>query len=89
VNGRPAALAAPGKDGAAYTYRLTVAEEEPLGPAEIQISGYDMAGNFGAAADDTALTIVEEVAPVPVAGWPGMLLLSAAGVWRVCRRKRR
>ncbi len=65
-----------GKDGVDYVYTYTVLgpSQDLIGPAEIEITGEDLAGNFGAATDSSALTI-EKKSSVPVSSLPILLVL--------------
>lgn len=84
VNGNPATQS--GK--AAHTYQYTILPSDPLGPATIEISGVDDAGNAGMLSSSTALVIVEPAPAVPVTAWPLAVALGAIAA-TVLRRKRR
>jgi len=91
VNGH-AADHVSGKDGADYVYSYTVLDpsQDPIGPAEIEITGEDLAGNFGAVTDSSAL-IIEEKNTVPAASLPILLVLTGlcAAAGGVMLRNRR
>jgi predicted outer membrane repeat protein len=55
VNGHPAAMAPPKAGGYGFTY--TVLAGDPEGPAEIVITGRDLAGNSGETTNNDALTV--------------------------------
>lgn len=86
VNGHEAMreTAAPG-----WVYRYTVLgpEEDPLGPAYLEIAGVDLFGHDGAAGTSDVLTIVE-VAQVPATGFLALLALASALSGAVLRRRR-
>lgn len=63
VNGNLATRAAK----AAFTYTYTVGANDPIGPATIQIDGFDTAGNVGSSSDNTALVIESLEPEVPAA----------------------
>ena len=71
VNGNPAVRIA---KSAGFTFSYGVMPGDPLGPAQITISGMDLAGNFGVASDSTALIIVAAPPEVPLAAWPAVVL---------------
>ncbi|MBI1320524.1 MAG: hypothetical protein GC168_16485 [Candidatus Hydrogenedens sp.] len=75
------------KGGSPYAYTYTVPSNAPLGPAEIEISGIDLAGNSGILTTSAALTIVEPILPVPVLAWPAAVAFAVAGI-AALRRKR-
>ncbi len=85
VNGHPATRM-PGKTALAYRYTVQSPATDPPGPATIQVSGTDLAGNYGASTSEDALTIVPDAASLRVAAWPAGLLLAALGA-RTLRRK--
>ncbi|MBI1317328.1 MAG: hypothetical protein GC168_00075 [Candidatus Hydrogenedens sp.] len=85
VNGNPAS---PGAK-AALTYAYTVLPTDPLGPAMIEISGMDSAGNAALLSNNTALTIVPAAPELPVAAWPLGLALAAAGGLALRRKIRK
>ncbi len=90
VNGNEAGRVS-GKDGSSYTYSYIVqdSQHDPSGPAEIVVSGHDLAGNLGAMSSTDALTIEEEES-VPAAGVIGLAallgLFAAGGARRLKRR---
>ncbi len=76
VNGHPAALS-PGKAGYTFHYTVLGSADDPLGPAYIEISGVDQAGNLGAAGSVSVLTITA-LTEVPAAGLAGLATLAAS-----------
>jgi len=61
--------AAPGaKSGPDFTYTCTVQETDPVGPATIEVFGFDLAGNLGATLDPQALTITPDTPALPLGG---------------------
>jgi hypothetical protein len=73
--------------GLSYAYSYTVLGSDPIGAATIEIMGQDLASNIGLVSDNTALTIVD-VPGVPLAAWPGIMALAAAGALVLRRRKK-
>ncbi len=86
VNGH-LAIPAARKADLAYEYIVQRPDIDPLGPATIQISGADAAGNVGVATSVDALAIVPDAAFLPVAAWPAGLLLVALGAWTLRRKQ--
>ena len=91
VNGNPAVHSS-GKAGYCYLYSVLGVADDPPGPAYIEISGADLAGNLGAAGNSSALTIVEgDTQTVPAAGRGALILLVLgfllAGMWTVTMRR--
>ncbi len=91
VNGN-AADHVSGKDGSDYVYSYTVLDptRDPIGPAAIEISGIDLAGNPGMATNDEALTIIKLIS-VPIATLPmlaGLSIACAVAGSRILRRKK-
>lgn len=84
VNGDPAAFVSAAKAGLTYTYLYTVPLNAPLGPATIEVSGVDLAGNPGSATSAALLSIL---AQVPLVAWPAVIALLAAGAAKLRRRK--
>ncbi|MBI1319871.1 MAG: hypothetical protein GC168_13155 [Candidatus Hydrogenedens sp.] len=82
VNGNPADVEA--KSGYAFVY--TLGDYDPAGPAEVVVSGFDLAGNPGTAVATAAFTILPGPPAVPVAAWPAVLLLLGAGAASLRRR---
>ena len=79
VNGHPATASYGKADG--YSYEYEVSEEDPLGMAQMEISGADLAGNLGTLSDNDALEIIKDVEGLPLPGWPwAALLLLALGL---------
>ncbi|MBP8128700.1 MAG: SBBP repeat-containing protein [Candidatus Hydrogenedentes bacterium] len=89
VNGH-AAVRDTEKAGYVYLYTVLGPEQDPLGPAYIEISGVDLAGNLGAAANSSALTIVEaRYVPALSASMLALLAaLTAAGGAAALRRRK-
>ena len=85
VNGHAAARV-PGKSDLAYEYTVLGPNDDLIGPAAIEISCADLAGNFTAIADDGILTIVPAEPPVPLVALPAALVLAALGAC-MARRK--
>jgi hypothetical protein len=84
VNGNPATRTAK----APFTYGYTVLGTDPVGPATIEISGLDSAGNANLLSNTTALSIVNAAPNLPLIAWPlGMALALAGGL--ALRRKAR
>jgi hypothetical protein len=83
VNGN---AAFPGGGKSAYSYSYTVSPSDPAGPAEISVSGFDLAGNLGSAFDDASLTVLPAEAPLPLAAWPLLLPITLVAVL-LLRRK--
>jgi len=77
VNGRPA-LRDNLKAFQDHEYTYTVQANDPTGPALIEITGVDLAGNLGAASAPAAFTIVAPEQPMPLALWPAAVLGLAA-----------
>jgi hypothetical protein len=77
VNGRPA-YRDNLKASHDYEYTYTVQANDPTGPALIEITGVDLAGNLGAASAPAAFTIVVPEQPMPLALWPAAALGLAA-----------
>lgn len=86
VNGHPAT--APYGKAEGYIYEYEVQEDDPLGMAQIEISGADLAGNVGALSNNDLLEIVEGEAGLSLWGWPwaAVLLLALGMVFLVRRR---
>jgi len=72
--------------GSTYTYSYTVSSD-PLGAATIEASGMDIYGNLGVTPNATALEIID-VPSVPLAAWPGLVALAAAGAMVLRKRKK-
>lgn len=75
VNGHsasPAAKAGP------FNYEYVIAQSDPPGLAEINISGTDIAGNEGQATNGVALNVLVPESPLPVAWWPAALGVALA-----------
>jgi len=86
VNGHPAT--APYGKAEGYSYEYEVSEEDPLGMAQIEISGADLAGNLGMLSNNSALEINKDVEGLPLPGWPwAALLLLAVGMVFLARRR--
>lgn len=84
VNGNPATRTAK----AAFAYEYTVLPTDPIGPATIEVSGLDLAGNAGMASSNVALVIVPNAPSVPLPAWPLGVLLAAVGAAMLGRRAR-
>jgi len=88
VNGiYPATFESQAKSGE-YVYSFTVPELAALGPAQVQISGFDFAGNLGTLNSNVALHVVL-VSGLPLHAWPVALVLLAAGVATIAAARRR
>lgn len=90
VNGHPAVYET-GGGVYVYTYTIMNAVQDPPGHAYIEISGVDLAGNFGAWGSDSALTITGGEAPLSLPVLPAAVALLGAAFWRfdALRRRRR
>lgn len=77
VNGNPANRLAK----ASFSYDYSVLSSDPTGPANIEISGLDLAGNPGMLSDSSALFIEDQGTSLPVAAWPLSILLGALGLF--------
>jgi hypothetical protein len=86
ANGNPAGQVM--KSGQAWAFTYTIDEADPLGPAEITISGFDLAGNLGILTDTNALTIIANAPPVPLTG-AGTLAVLLALTGALAYRRRR
>lgn len=71
-----------------YTYEYVVAETDPLGMAEISVTGFDLAGNNGSLNDGVTLEIVEGGYGTPLLAWPLGVALAAAGIVVFVRQRR-
>lgn len=65
---------------ATFAYSYIVGSGDPLGLAEVSVSGFDLAGNAGGITDVVSLTIVPPAQEIPVVAWPTILMLSAIGI---------
>lgn len=65
---------------ATFAYSYIVGSGDPLGLAEVSVSGFDLAGNAGGITDVVSLTIVAPAQEIPVVAWPTILMLSAIGI---------
>lgn len=75
---------------AAFSYSYTVLPSDPTGPATIQISGVDEAGNAGAVTDNSALVVVSAPVTLPFGAWPTLLIaIASAGTVTLVRNRRR
>ena len=83
VNGHNATRSAK----AQFTYTYTVQANDPLGPAFIEISGQDAAGNLGAGQSSSVFTVVPPSPHVPLIAWPLAASLAAASL--VFKRRQR
>ncbi len=88
VNGHPATRLS-GKSGFNYEYTVQNPSSDPLGSAEIIISGADAAGNMGTVANNDALTITTSPPSLPAAGMPCLVLLVLAAILGGRRQARR
>lgn len=88
VNGH-AAESAIGNKASDYDFVYTVTEEDPFGPAELHISGFDLAGNAGAYYDSQAFRVLDLEA-LPLRAWPvfAVLLLAGGCILFLYRRRR-
>ncbi len=88
VNGR-LAEAALGSKASDYDYVYTVSDLDPFGPAALQISGFDLAGNAGAYYDSQAFRVLDLEA-LPLRAWPlfAALLLAGGCMLFLYRRRR-
>ncbi|MFM1919626.1 MAG: hypothetical protein RLZZ303_1260, partial [Candidatus Hydrogenedentota bacterium] len=86
VNGNAATLVSSAK-ATSFTYEYTVSASDPLGTANVFISGFDPAGNLGTASG--SFTVVEAAASLPVTAWPAAvaLLFAALAVLALRRKK--
>jgi hypothetical protein len=89
VNGNHADYVAqsPAKAAIDYIYEYTITPADPLGPAEIIISGTDLAGNLGAVSSTSALTIITPAAGLPLSAWPLIIALAVGGAALIRRRR--
>lgn len=83
VNGNEAARVAK----ADYVYSYIVQESDAAGPAEVVIGGVDVAGNLGVETFSAQLTIVPDD-NLPLAAWPAVAALGAAGLLALRTRRR-
>lgn len=84
VNGKPAVSQNQGKrPRLAYTYKI--ARTDAVGPATIEITGYDVSGNPGVLSVSGALSIVHGV---PLRAWPLVAVLALLGIVTPLRRLR-
>ncbi len=87
VNGNPAQESA-GK-AVSYVFRYEVRSLDALGPAEIVVTGNDLAGNPGSLVVSAAFTVVDQPVSVPLRALPCALALLGCGAWRSARARRR
>jgi hypothetical protein len=69
-----------------FLYEYVVLPGDLPGPATLDISGLDAAGNVGLYSGTNDLNIQEETAQVPLPAWPLCLVLAAAGAIALRRR---
>jgi len=84
VNGNPASPSAK----AAFSYDYTVLPGDAIGPVEVEISGFDLAGNVGTLNAPGALEVVVPAAGLPLRAWPVAVALLAAGVLALALRRK-
>lgn len=82
VNGNSAE---PSKALYSYTYQVT--EADAVGPAEIQISIFDLAGNVAFVTENAQL-VIQQAPELPLAAPPLAIALTFAGLWRLRQRRR-
>lgn len=82
INGNPASAAK-----SLYSYDYMVTASDPVGPAVIEISAFDLAGNLTMIDDNTQLTIQQDLG-LPVAAWPIATAMAFAGAWGLRRRRK-
>lgn len=86
INGHEATRAGKGET-LDYIYEYEVSEMDLPGIAAIAISGFDLAGNFGALDDKAALEILEQTAGSSGAVWPLVYIFAVAGAFVLLRRR--
>jgi hypothetical protein len=84
VNGIPVP---PASKDTAFNYEYTIMPGDPVGMAEITVTGVDAAGNEGQASVSNLLEILPSPASVPLAAWPLCMAIAAASTL-VARRRR-
>lgn len=87
INGHTAARVSGGKS-VNYIYSYVVQTGDPLGMANVEVTGFDLAGNLGSLGSDTALNIVDEQVGLPLHAWPAGLVLLVTGVLLLAKRRR-
>jgi len=83
VNGRAAERSAK----AAFGYAYAVTGGDPVGPALIEVSGMDFAGNVFNESSSSHLTVLPDT-QVPLAAWPLAMVLVTVGAITMSRRTR-
>lgn len=71
---------------AVHSYQYIVQPGDPLGPAALQIAGFDAAGNLGAYSNSAAFNVVAPPVEMPLAAWPALCGLAFAGGIALRRR---
>jgi len=85
VNGSPAAFTAQQQNH--YTFTYVAPQGGPLGLAQIEIEGMDMAGNTGHLADASVLEIVAVDYGLPLRAWPLSIALALAAMLSLTRAR--
>ncbi len=70
-----------------YTYQYVIKRGDVLGMATVELSGEDLAGNTGALAEGAVLEIIANPQGMPLYWLPLALMLPAAGLLLLCRRR--
>ncbi len=71
-----------------YEYEVQGPDKDPVGKANVLITGLDLAGNLGTLANEELLEIEKGQEPLPLAIWPAVVALSLAGALVLARRPR-
>jgi len=87
VNGHDATWVS-GSKAVDFTYEYEVQPGDPLGMANVLVTGFDPAGNLGSLNSDMVLEIVDEQAGLPLYAWPAGFALLIAGIVLLAKRRR-